>query len=104
MACEFETAGCAIHFEDSDVIGSLIATSQEPPRRVEAEAAWVIPSCPFLFQKSQVALGTNSKNPNAVVQPIPCINKFAIAGNQDLRTEIATSKTWRESRDRLARC
>ena len=67
MAGEVEAAGLAIHLEDGDVVGSLIATKEELASGVEVEAARVIPSCPFFSDERKFAVSANRKDPDAVV-------------------------------------
>lgn len=47
MAGELKAARFAIHFEDGDVVASLIATIEKLARGIKVEAAWIIPSGPF---------------------------------------------------------
>ena len=78
MARELEGASLPIDFEHSNMVGSLIAGIKELASRVEAEAAWVIPSCPFFSKELQLAGCTDQEDPDAVVQSVPRINKLSI--------------------------
>ena len=78
MAGEFEAAGLAIHLEDGDVVGSLIAAIEEPASGIEVEAARIIPSCPFFPCEREVAVWANGKDSDAVVQPVARIDKLPI--------------------------
>ena len=78
MTGEFEAASLAVHPEDGNVVTTLIATIQELAGGVEVEAARIIPSCPFFSDKGQVAIGTNGKDSDAVVQPVARIDEFPI--------------------------
>ena len=78
MAGEFEAAGLAIHLEDGDVVGALIATIEVLASGVEVEAARIIPSCPFFPHEREVAVWANGKDPDAVVQAVACIDKLPI--------------------------
>lgn len=75
MAGEFETAGLAVHLEDGNVVGSLIAAEEELTRRVEIEAARVIASCPFFSDERKLAVLRNGEDPDAVVQPVARVHK-----------------------------
>ncbi len=79
MAGEFEAAGLAIHPEDGNAVGALIATIEELAGGIEVEAARIIPSCPFFPYEREVAVWANGKDPDAVVQPVACIDKLPIA-------------------------
>src|SRR5258708_5292280 len=61
-----------------DVVGSLIAAIEEPARRVEVEAAGVVPTRPFFPDECQGAAPAYGKDPDAVVQPVASIDKPAI--------------------------
>ena len=78
MAGEVEAAGLAIHTEDGDVVGSLIATIEELAGGVEVEAARIVPARPFFADKCQRAVWADGKDPDAVVQPVAGIDKPAI--------------------------
>ncbi len=78
MAGEFEAAGLAIHLEDGDVVAALIATIEVLASRIEVEAARIIPSCPFFPYEREVAVWANGEDPDAVVQPVACIDKLPI--------------------------
>ncbi len=78
MAGEFEAAGLAIHLEDGNVVGSLIATIKELASGVEIEAARIIPSCPFFPSEREVTVWANGKDPDAVVQPVARVDKLPI--------------------------
>ncbi len=78
MAGEFEAAGPAIHLEDGDVVGTLIATVKVLASGIEVEAARIIPSCPFFPCEREVAVWANGKDPDAVVQPVARIDKLPI--------------------------
>ena len=78
MAGEFEAAGLAIHAEDGDAVGSLIAAIEEPAGGVEVEAARIVPSCPFFPYEREAALEANGEDPDAVVQPVARIDKLSI--------------------------
>jgi hypothetical protein len=68
MASEFEAAGLAIHLEDGNVVGSLIATIEELTSGVEVEAARIVPSCPFFPYEREVAVWANGKDPDAALE------------------------------------
>ena len=78
MAGEFKAAGLAIDPEDGDVVGTLIATIEILAGGVEVEAARIITSCPFFIYERQFAVLANGKYPDAVVQPVACIDKPSI--------------------------
>ena len=78
MAGEFKAAGLAIHLEDSDVVGALVAAIKKLASGVEVEAARIIPSCPFFPYEREVAVWANGKDPDAVVQPVARIDKLPI--------------------------
>ena len=78
MAGEVKTALFAIHSKDSDVVSSLVAAIEKLPLGIEAEAARVVPTCPFFTDMGQGTSFTDRKNPDAVVQAIASINKPAI--------------------------
>ena len=84
MASEFEATGRAIHTEDGDVVSALIATIEELAGGVKVEAAWIVSTCPFFSDKCQGTVWSNGEDPDAVVQPVACIDKLPIGGNQDL--------------------
>jgi hypothetical protein len=68
MAGERKTASFAIHAEDDDVVGALIAAVEELARGVEVEAARIISPRPFFSNKREVALRADGKDSDAVVQ------------------------------------
>ena len=78
MACEFETAGLAIHLKDGDIVATLIATIEVLAGGIEVEAAWIIPSCPFFPYEHKFAVSANGKNPDAVMQSVARVNKSPI--------------------------
>ena len=101
VARESEAARRAIHLKDGDTVGSLIAAVKELARRVEAEAARIITSRPFFAQEGQLAVGTNGKDADAVVQSVARINEFPVVRNENLRAKIRARKLGRQRRDCL---
>ena len=101
MAGKVEAAGFVIHAEHRDVVSALIATIEEPAGGIEVKAAWIAAACAFFTDKSQDAVWPNGKNRDAVVQPVAGVDKPAVAGNKDLRAEIAAGKSAGQSGDRL---
>jgi hypothetical protein len=81
MAGEFEAAGLAIHLEDGDVVAALIATIEVLASGIKVEAARIISSCPFFPYERELAVWANGKYPDAVVQPVACIDKLSIDRN-----------------------
>ena len=79
MAREFEAAVLTTHLKDGDVVGSLIAAIEELARRVEVEAARIIPSCPFFPDEGEIAVWANGEDPDAVMQPVARIDESSIA-------------------------
>ena len=78
MARKPEFTRFRIHLKNCDVVSTLVAAIKELARRIHVEAARVIPSRPFISNKGKVPIWSNRKDPNAVVQPVACINKFSI--------------------------
>jgi hypothetical protein len=78
LTSEVEAAGLAVHTEHGDVVTALIAAIEELARRVEVEAARIVPACPFFPDIGQGAVWSYGKNPDAVVQPVVRIDKPAI--------------------------
>src|SRR5262249_48103690 len=92
MAGEVEAPGLAVHAEHGDVVPALIATIEELAGGVDVETARVVPACPFFPDMGQGAVGSDGKDPDAVVQPVARIDKPALGGNQDLGAEITSGK------------
>src|SRR5262249_13034099 len=101
MAGEVEVPGLAIHTEEGDVVGSLIAAIKQLAGRIEVEAARVVPARRVFPDVGKRAVGSDGKNADAVVQPIARIDKLAISGNQDLGAEVTARKPGRQGGDRL---
>ena len=53
MARKGQAAGRAVHAEDGDRVGSLVAAVEEAAGRIEGEAARIVAACPFLADVRQ---------------------------------------------------
>ena len=73
-----ESTGFAINTKDRDVVSALIATIQKLASGVKVEATRVVSTCPFFPNKCQSAVRSHGKNPDAVMQSIPRIDKLSI--------------------------
>src|SRR4051794_32967230 len=62
MTGKLQFASVAIHSEDGDVVRTLIAAKEELTRRVEVEAARIVPARPFFPDKCEITLGPNREN------------------------------------------
>ena len=78
MTRKVEAPGLGIHSEYGEVVTSLITTIEKLAARVEVEAARVIATCPFITDKCQGAVGSDRKDPNAIVQSVGGIDKTAV--------------------------
>src|SRR4051812_7112215 len=103
MAGEGEPAGFAIHAEEGDIVRALIAAIKELTSRIEIEAAWIVSARPFFRDEGQVPCARDGEDGNAVVQTIACIEEAAIAGEHDLRAEIAAGEPGRQAGNGLSR-
>ena len=75
---EAKATSIAIGLENCDVVSPLIATKKKSSRRVEAETAWIVSSCPFIGDERQIAVRTNRENSDAIVQSVACIDKISV--------------------------
>ena len=96
MACKFEAASIAIDFKNGDVVASLIATVKKTASWVKIETARIIAASPLIANMCQLAICSDTKDANAVVQAVASVHKFAIGRDHYLRTEIATCESWRQ--------
>ena len=103
MAGEGQAALFAVHAEDGEVVGALIAGVKEPAGGVEIEAARIVAARPFLPDVSQDAGAADGKDRDAVVQTVARIEEPAIGRNHDLRAEIAAGESGRQGGDGLPR-
>ena len=79
VAGEVKAAGHTVHCEDGNAVGSLITTVKKPTRGIEAEAAWIIASCPFFANEREFAIRSNRKDADAVVESVAGIDEFPIS-------------------------
>src|SRR5580704_6637568 len=103
MAGEVKAACVVIDTENGDVVAPLVAAIEKPASGIEAETARIVPACPLVRDKGQLAGGVDGKDANAVMQPVADVDKPAIGGNQDLGAEVAAGKTRGQAGDRLPR-
>ena len=61
-----------------EVIGALVARIKKITGRCESEAAWVVPSSPFVGKECQLASIANAKDPDAVVQSISDVDESPV--------------------------
>src|SRR5262249_27930021 len=85
------------------VVRALIERVEEISRGIKIEAAWVISPRPLFRHKGQRSIFADGKDCNAVVQTVARINKLAVAGNHNLRAEIAASESRRQAGEGLLR-
>ena len=93
--------GFSIDSKDGDIVSTLIAAVEELAGGVEVEAPGIVAASPFVSDKGQIAVGTNRKNPHTVVQAVSGIDEPAVAGHQNLGTEITAGKPGWQTGDRL---
>lgn len=96
VARKLKAAGLVVHVEDGDVIGSLIPTVKKPTGGIEAEAAWIVASCPFFANEREIALQANRKDADAVMEPVARVDEFPVIRNKDFRTEVTSGEARRE--------
>ena len=70
LAGKGQSTGPSIHFENGNVVCTLIAHVQESTGRVETEAAGIVSPCPFFRDIGQPTIFLDGKNADAVVKPI----------------------------------
>src|SRR6185503_1064334 len=83
---------------------ALVAAVKELAGGIEAEAARIVPTSPFLAHEGQLASFADGKNPNAVVETVARIDESSIGGDQYLRAEIAAGESGWQAGNRLPRC
>ena len=93
MAREVKATGFAVHAKHGNIVTALIATIEELAGGIEAKAARIVPVRPLLADICQSTVGSYGKNPDAIVQPVACVDKPAVIGNQDLGAEVAPRET-----------
>lgn len=78
VTSEVEAAGLTVHFKDGDVVSSLISAVKKPTSGVEAEAAWIVASCPFFANERKIAIRPHRKNADAVMESVARIDEFPV--------------------------
>ena len=86
---EVQTSRLFIHFENADVVCSLVAAIKELPCGVKLEAAWIIASRPFIVNEAQFSAGGYSEDTDRIMQAVARVDESAVVGNQDFRAKIA---------------
>src|SRR6185295_8140976 len=102
-AREGEGAAAAVHSENRDRVAALVAAIEEAARWVETEAARVIPPRPLFADELQVAVRSDGKDADAVMQPVARVDVLPVGGDQDLGAEVAAGEAGGQGGDRLPR-
>src|SRR5581483_276957 len=100
VAREAQAARRPVHAEDGQVVAALVAAVEEAARRVEVEAARVVPALPLLPGVLQRAVRADRKDRDAVVQAVAGVDELAARRDQDLRAEVAPREAGRQRRER----
>ena len=79
VAGELKAAGLTVHCKDGNAVSSLISTVKKPTRGIEAEAAWIVASCPFFANEREIAIRSNGKDADAVVESVAGIDEFPVS-------------------------
>lgn len=101
VAGKGQAARLAIHAEDGDVVGALIAGVEESTGWIEIEAAGIIPARPFLTDVGQGTGLADGEDRDAVVQTIAGVEKPAVGRDHNFRAEIAAGEPGRQGGDGL---